>query len=323
MSTALLYAETEPFEDGRLAFLRDVLAGLGQRPRRLDCKYFYDEEGAGLFDAICELPEYYPTRTELAIMRENLDEIAECIGLDTTLIEYGSGNGRKTRLLLRQLDGRCTYVPLDIARQSLEAATRRLQADFPHLRIHPVCADFTQPCALPEPAFDAARRVVFFPGSTIGNFHPAEAERFLRRVRQTCGRNGGLLIGVDLKKDPGLLVPAYNDARGATARFNLNLLARINRELGADFDLDRFTHYAFYNPQAGRIEMHLASLASQIVQVGGRSFRFNLGDTIWTESSYKYTIDEFAAMALHAGLRLDQVWLDDDHLFSVHFYRGL
>jgi len=322
MSLALQYAEFESIEDGRLAFRHDVLAGLGQRPRRLDCKYFYDEEGSCLFDQICDLPEYYPTRTELAIMHENVADICDAVGSECVLIEYGSGSSCKTRLLLEHLRATRAYVPLDIAGEHLEKSAGRLRGDFPAIPIYPVCADFTQPFDLPAPVQNGSRRVVYFPGSTIGNFHPSEAERFLRHIRQVCGRSGGLLIGVDLKKDPGILVPAYNDAAGITARFNLNLLNRINRELEADFDLDQFTHYAFYNPQVGRIEMHLASLAAQAVHVGGRTFRFQIGETIWTESSYKYTIEEFAAMARHAGLLLDQVWTDDNHLFSLQFYRG-
>lgn len=301
----------------RAAFLNDVMQGLGRTPKELPCKYFYDAWGSRLFEEICQLPEYYPTRTELAIMRQAIGEIVEAIGPQSLLIEYGSGSSLKTCLLLDHAPRLAGYIPIDISSAQLALAVRALANLYPRLRIRPLCADYTRPYELPAAAFGAARRVVFFPGSTIGNFSPGQAIHFLRHIAQVCGEGGGLIIGVDLKKDPRLLTAAYNDARGVTAAFNLNLLNRINRELGADFKLDGFAHHAFYNPREGRIEMHLVSLASQVVRLNGAAIPFALGESVWTESSYKYSPEEFANLAASAGWRVQRLWTDPGRLFSI------
>lgn len=299
------------------AFLEDVLAGLKKWPKELPCKYFYDAWGSRLFEEICQLSEYYPTRTELSIMHQAIGEIVEAIGRDSLLIEYGSGNSLKTCLLLDHASDLAGYIPIDISRTQLTRAVGSLANRYPKLRVWPLCADYTQPYKLPPTEAGEARRVVFFPGSTIGNFSPPQGAEFLRHIAEVCGPGGGLLIGVDLKKDPRLLSLAYNDPRGVTAAFNLNLLQRINRELGADFDLDRFSHYAFYNPRAGRIEMHLVSLANQTVHMNGATIPFTLGESIWTESSYKYSVEEFALLAATSGFRTRRVWTDPARLFGI------
>lgn len=306
--------------DGRRTFLRDVHNGLTATPKTLPCKYLYDARGSELFDAICELDEYYPTRTELGIMRERGGEMLDAIGEGSVLIEYGSGSSLKTRLLLERARGLAGYVPIDISGDYLNEVAAGLRHDFPHVPIRPVTADYTRDFELPEPAREARRRVVYFPGSTIGNFEPKAARRFLQRIARVCGEDGGLLIGVDLRKDRAILEPAYDDARGVTAEFNLNLLRRINRELDGEFDLGRFTHRAVYNARASRVEMHLVSRGVQTVRIAGEPYRFADGETIWTESSYKYTLAGFAEMAGTAGLRRRKVWTDADRLFSVQFF---
>jgi dimethylhistidine N-methyltransferase len=298
-------------------FLHDVLAGLSRLDKHLPCKYFYDERGSQLFEQICELPEYYPTRCELAILAAHGADMAARVGPGCVLIEYGSGSSRKTRLLLDQLAGPLTYVPVDISREHLEASARRLAADYPHVRCRAVCADFTCPFHLP--ASTSGRRVVYFSGSTIGNFGPAEATALLRQIARLVGPGGGLLIGVDLKKDRAILEPAYDDAQGVTAAFNLNLLARINRELAGDFVLDRFRHLAFWNEEHGRIEMHLVSLEAQQVNVAGQTFFLARDETICTEYSHKYSLADFAGMARDAGLEVADVWTDEAGLFSVQY----
>ena len=299
-------------------FLDDVLAGLGSSPKALSPKYFYDARGSELFEAICELPEYYPTRTELALMRDCAADMAAQLGEGGLLIEYGSGASVKTEVLLRTLRP-AAYVPIDIAADALQASMVRLAAGFPQLPILAVCADYMQPLRVPElERIEAPRRVIYFPGSTIGNLTPVEAQEFLGRARDLAGAEGAMLIGVDLKKDPDLLHAAYNDAQGVTAEFNLNLLRRINRELAADFDLDQFRHVAFYNTTAGRIEMHLESLREQTVTVSGRTFVFGAGERMHTENSCKYSIGEFQRLAQASGFRPAHVWVDTDRLFAVH-----
>lgn len=304
------------------SFRDEVIWGLDQPRKELPCKFFYDDRGSRLFEEICELEEYYPTRTELGIMKRNVPEIARLLGRDCFLIEYGSGASRKTRLLLDHLESPAAYVPIDISRDILLRSCEALSRRHPDLEIVPVCGDYTRKLSLPTPRHDAARRVVYFPGSTIGNFHPARAETFLRRIRDRCGEGGGLLVGVDLKKDRAVLERAYDDERGVTAAFNRNLLVRINRELDANFDVDRFRHLAYYNESRGRIEMHLVSECEQEVRVGDRSFIFKAGESIHTENSYKYDLDEFAALAALADLSVHKVWTDERSFFSVQYLKA-
>ena len=296
----------------------DVLAGLALPQKSIPPKYFYDEEGCRLFEAICELPEYYPTRTETAILRGNIADIVQFVGPDAELIEYGSGVQAKTRILIQALQTRL-YVPIDIAAETLQASSNELAGRFPFLNIVGICADYARPLALPEfVGVPIQRKLAFFPGSTVGNFTPAEALQFLKNVRRSVGTGGALLIGVDLKKDKATLDAAYADAKGVTAKFNLNLLERINRELGADFQLNRFRHRAFYEPTQGRVEMHLESLYSQIAHVAGRRFDLRPGETIHTEISCKYSIAEFQELGKRAGFSAEKVWTDPEQLFSVH-----
>jgi dimethylhistidine N-methyltransferase len=294
------------------SFRDDVVAGLSAPQKFLSPKYFYDAAGSRLFERICRLPEYYVTRAELALMRRDLAAIARFAGRGCQLIEYGSGEGVKSRLLIRAARP-AVYVPIDISQAALDDAARRLGREFPGLRIHPLLGDFSRPIDIP-----VRRRmpsVVYFPGSTIGNLTPEEAHAFLSMSRGIAAR---MLVGVDLKKDPAVLHAAYNDSRGVTAAFNLNLLQRINRELGANFDLRRWRHYAFYNPAEGRIEMHLVSMGEQKVALGKHRFHFASGETIHTESSYKYSLDGFRELAAKAGFRGAKVWTDRRGLFALH-----
>lgn len=301
-------------------FAEDVLEGLSRPRKSLLPKYFYDAAGSRLFERICRLREYYPTRTELAITRRHLAEIARFAGKGSALLEYGSGEGIKTRLLIAALRPR-RYMPVDISEDALARAVARLARAYPWLRIQPVRGDFSRPLDIP-PLRDGARRVVYFPGSTIGNLPPDEAHAFLTMTRAQVGVRGAMIVGVDLKKDANILHAAYNDARGVTAAFNLNLLARINRELGGNFDLRRFMHYAFYEPSAGRIEMHLVSTEKQAVTIGAHRFTFERGESIHTENSYKYSVAEFQALAARAGFRAAKVWTDPRGWFSVHGLLG-
>lgn len=303
--------------DGQSAALQaELLTGLTARQKYLPAKYLYDERGSQLFDQICELPEYYVTRTEVGILRDCADEIAQLVGPDCVLIELGGGASRKVRLLLDALRPR-RYIGVDIAREFLQQALQRLAQDYTWLTVNPVYADFTQEFHLPP--MPAATRLIFFPGSTIGNFEPPAAVQFLRRLRAQLDAGDGLLIGVDLKKDPQILRRAYNDAAGVTADFNLNLLHRLRNELQADIDPARFRHRAFYNSHLGRIEMHLVSDCEQFVNVQGRRIHFAMDESIHTESSYKYAIDEFHALAREAGYAAVKTWTDQQQLFSVHY----
>ena len=300
-------------------FRTDVLAGLGGPRKSLPCKYFYDARGTELFDAICELGAYYPTRTEIGILQCHAREMAWLIGPRARLVELGSGSSTKTRILLDQLPDLDAYVPVDISPEYLTRATRELQRDYPGLRVVPVAADYTQPFDLPK-GERPSRAVAFFPGSTIGNLEPADARDFLGVVAGLCHGGGGLLIGVDLKKERGMLEAAYDDEDGVTAAFNLNLLTRINRELGADFDLTHFRHRAFYDESEGRIEMQLVSQRRQSVEVGVARFDFEEGEPITTEYSYKYDVGQFASLAKSAGFGCVRVWTDDRRLFSVQYF---
>ncbi len=315
-TSPLMLHDFEPPAD---TFLADVLEGLAEPQKTLPCKYFYDEVGSQLFDAICELDEYYPTRTELAIMEEHASEMATLIGPRSLLIEYGSGSSVKTRWLLDHLHEPAAYVPIDISKDHLLASAQKLAALYPHIEILPVCADFHQTFLIPSSKKKVGCKLVYFPGSTIGNFMPDEAAAFLRSVANNVGSGGALLIGVDLKKDRAILEAAYNDAKRVTARFNLNLLTRINRELGADFELAAFDHVATYNESLGRVESYLVSSCDQSVKLNGTSFTFTKGERIHTENSYKFDVPQFEAFARAAGFDVERVWIDENRLFSVQY----
>lgn len=306
-----------PSEPGFADFRADVLNGLSAAPKRLPCKHFYDRRGSELFDRICELPEYYPTRTELAIMREHAPAIAEAIGPGVALVEYGSGSSTKTRLLLDALIDPMAYVPVDISGEHLHATAQRLAVAYPTIDIAPLAADFTEPLELPALPREPSHAAVYFPGSTIGNFEPAETLALLRQIAGVVDEGGGLVIGIDLQKDLRVLEAAYNDAAGVTAAFNKNLLARINRELDADLDLDAFAHHAAYDERHGRISLSLVSQADQTVSIEGEAFRFAAGEAIHTEHSHKYTVDGFAQLAAEAGFTLRRAWTDERDWFAV------
>ena len=299
------------------AFARDLLGGLGARPKHLPSKYFYDERGSALFERICTLPEYYPTRTEMALLCAHATEIGEIMGPDATLVEFGAGALKKVEVLFDALKRPRAYVPIDISMDFLRAMTIELRRRRPGLDVHPVAADFTKALALPVIG-NGERRVGFFPGSTIGNLEPEDAVGFLRHAAVLL-RGGGMLVGVDLVKDPAILHAAYNDTAGVTEAFNKNILERANSELGADFAADSFAHYAFYAPAHRRIEMHLMSRARQTVRVLGRRFEFTEGETIHTENSHKYTVEGFSALAQRSGFLPARHWVDADRLFSLHW----
>jgi L-histidine Nalpha-methyltransferase len=315
LAHSLLRSDTE--EDARAAFARDVVSGLTASRKTLRPKYFYDEEGSRLFEEITQVPEYYPTRTEIGILEKYGSDIAQLIPAGGALVEFGSGSSVKIRTILRALDKLEVYVPVDISADFLAGEAAELQNDFPRVRVLPVAADFTRPFALPAAA-QKRPRVGFFPGSTIGNFEPGEAENFLRHAARILGNGAHFIVGVDLIKDSGVLHAAYNDAAGVTARFNLNLLARINRELGANFDLAAFEHCALFNDERRRIEMHLVSRARQRVSVCGRKIEFEVGETIHTECSYKYTLSSFGSLARRTGWTPVQSWTDERGYFSIH-----
>ncbi len=302
------------------SFRTAVLDGLGARPKAIPAKYFYDARGAQLFEAICELPEYYLTRTEVALFTRDGDEMARRIGKRAEIVEYGSGGGHKVRLLLDALDDPVAYLSVDLSADHMRAAAEILAADYPGLDVTAVIADYSRPFALPRPRRKALARCGLFTGSSIGNFTPEESVVFLAGASRLLER-GGMLVGVDLKKDARKLHAAYNDDAGVTAEFNLNLLERINRELGGEFERARFAHRAFYDPDLGRIEMHLESLVAQSVRVAGERFEFVAGETIHTENSYKYGVEEFQALARRAGFVPETVWIDDQRLFAIHFLR--
>lgn len=299
----------------------EVLSGLSQTPKTLPPKLFYDSRGAALFDAITHLDEYYLTRTERAILHDNAAAIASEIAAGSVIVEYGSGEAEKIRIILDQMRGRnapAAYVPIDVSSGQLDRIATELGQLYPEIPVIPVAADYTTLVELPLPAsLRRARRVAFFPGSTIGNLHPSEALDFLERMAHGCGRGGAIILGADLRKDPDILHAAYNDREGLTAEFNRNILVHINRELDASFDPERFRHYAFYNPIAGRVEMHLVSLDAQLVSVAGECVRFERGESIWTESSYKYTRRGIEALAREAGLEVIDSWTDPAEAFAV------
>ena len=313
---AAALAKAHRFDEPTTAFAGDVIDDLSQQPKRLSPKYFYDAAGSELFEQITLLPEYYPTRTELGILRDRASEIAAIIPEGAALVEFGAGATTKVRLLLRRCAFRA-YVPVDISGDFLKAQADALRKDFPALSVYPVAADFTAPFALPDEV-KAMPKVGFFPGSTLGNFEPHEACAFLRSAREILGKDARMIIGVDLEKDERVLYDAYNDAAGVTARFNLNVLVRINRELGGNFDTNAFMHRAIYNRDRHRIEMHLIAKKAQTVRVLGRSYSFRAGETIHTESSYKYSLERFAALAQGSGWTPRESWTDPAGMFSVH-----
>ena len=304
-------------------FRTDVLRGLSSAPKSLACKYLYDERGSQLFDRICELDEYYPTRTELAILRESAAEIVQLLGDQVRLVEFGSGSSHKTRVLLDHARKLTRYMPVDISGDYLEKVAATLRKRYPRLQIEPVVADFTHLAQLPDDAQQHERTVVFFPGSTIGNFTPHEAAHLLRNIHSLCGPDGGLLIGIDLQKSHALLEAAYDDAEGVTAEFTLNLLRRINRELDADFQLDQFAHQANYNPLDGRIEISLVSQIAQRVAVAGQAISLSKAESIHVEYSYKYQIHEFARFARRAGWQLNCQWTDAKDFFAVLYFHAV
>jgi len=301
-------------------FRAELTAGLAKSPRFLPCKYFYDERGSELFSKICEQPEYYITRTELRILGDHAKEMADAVGPRIELIGFGTGAGTKTRLLIAELEDPVAYVPVDIAKDQLVESSASFARDFPRMDILPVCADYLQPLVLPTPLRASDRRVVYFPGSTIGNFEPQDAEIFLQRIAKICERGGALLIGVDLQKDPEIIERAYNDAAGVTAQFNLNLLARANRELGANFQLDRWKHVAIYDAEIGRIEMHLVSEIEQTATFASKTFSFRKGEHVVTEYSYKYSPESFIKLARRVGMKFDRMWSDEARLFGVFLF---
>lgn len=299
----------------------DVLAGLSGTPKRLPSKYFYDRRGSELFEQITLQPEYYLTRVELALLADCSADIARAVGAAAHVVEYGSGSGRKTRLLLDALDDPVAYTPVEISRSALLGSVERLDREFGAVEILPVCGDFTEPVPLPRPSREAQRVLVFFPGSTLGNFTDADAVHLLQAMRQTMGAQGSALVGIDLQKSPDIIEAAYNDAAGVTADFTLNLLARLNRDIGSDFDLDAFSHRAIYVPEAGRIETFLDSHCDQMVTVAGRRFHFAAGEAMQVEYSHKYTDAGFAALAGQAGLRVERRWNDGRDLFGLRLLK--
>jgi L-histidine Nalpha-methyltransferase len=304
-----LSATPDEFRDALLSGLRSV-------PKSIPCKFFYDSEGSRLFEQICDLPEYYPTRTEISLLRAHSAEIAALAGPNVEIMEFGAGAGEKIRIVLDALESPRAYIPVDVSDFWLTSAAERLASAYPRIAIYPVTADFGS--RLRWPFASTARRIGFFPGSTIGNFTPVEAREFLSTTARLL-RGGALLIGVDLVKDPAILHAAYNDPAGVTAAFNRNLLARANRELGADFDVMGFSHYAFYNPGEQRIEMHLISNVRQSAILSGRPIHFAKGEALLTEYSYKYNVEEFQELAASAGFAPRALWCDSDRLFSMHW----
>ena len=318
LSRPRLHVEAGDAGAAASTFAAEMRACLSSRPRRISPKWFYDERGSRLFDAICELPEYYPTRTELSILANNASEISAHMGACAEIVEFGAGSLRKVRLLLDAMERPARYLPIDISGEHMARCAAELQRDYPGLEVQPVIADYTQRLLLPAVLPGAGRRVGFFPGSTIGNFTPEEALHFLVVAGQVL-RGGALLLGADLVKDPAVLHAAYNDAQGVTAQFNLNLLERANRELGTAFDVSKFWHSAFYNAPLSRIEMHLVSTARQEVAWGADRFAFDEGEAIHTENSYKFTVEALHALAVRAGFRPGPVWTDAARMFSVHW----
>jgi len=317
VSRAARQVELIDFEPAPTDFAAEAIHGLGSEPKTLPCKLFYDKRGSELFERICSLPEYYPTRTEIGIMRRYRDDIVASLGSRIQLVELGSGSSLKTQILLDALVAPASYVPVDISRDHLWESAERIQAAYPELPVQAVCADYMESFEVPAPARPAERRGVFFPGSTIGNFHEPDARQFLGRIADLVGPGGGLLIGVDLRKAPATLVAAYDDSQGVTAEFNLNLLYRLNREADSDFVVEQFDHRSVWNDAMGRVEMHLVSRVEQNVRIAGEIFHLDAGEPIRTECAYKYELRQFADLAERFEVR--QVWVDDRQRFSVQY----
>lgn len=313
------FTQFETLTSDQQTMLDDVLSGLSEKQKNIPSKYFYDEEGSRIFDEITELEEYYPTRTEAGIMTDSGHEMAEALGENVLLVEYGSGSSIKTRALLDRLSAMAAYVPVDISGDYLFQVAAGLQADYPNVNVLPVVADFTEPFSLPKQPEDDQRVIAYFPGSTIGNFTRPDARRILSQMADLCGPTGGILIGVDLLKSRETLIAAYDDSPGVTARFNLNLLHRLNNELGADFVVDQFRHEAVFNVDESRIEIYLVSERAQVVCLDGERFHFESEETILTEYSHKYTLEAFDTLAADAGLETKHVWTDPKSLFSVQY----
>jgi dimethylhistidine N-methyltransferase len=301
------------------AEMSEIIDGLSAEQKTISPKYFYDERGSQLFDQITRLPEYYLTNTELGIMRDNIDEIASMVGKQASLIEFGSGSSLKTRVLLEHLSELAAYVPVDISDEHLHTSASEIRSEFPHIDVLPVVADFTKHFDLPTPMVMPIRNVVYFPGSTIGNFEHDEAMELLRVMYDEAGKNGALLIGVDLQKDPKLIEDAYNDDAGITAKFNLNMLQHLNRDYGANFDVTEFEHSANYDEKEGRVVIELVSQTDQTFEIADTAFEIADGEAILTEYSHKYSLAGFAAMASAAGFTVEKVWTDSERLFSVQF----
>jgi dimethylhistidine N-methyltransferase len=300
--------------------LSEVLKGLKLPHKQLPSKLFYDEKGSELFNKICELPEYYPTRTEMKIMIGNIEEMSKLLGEGTLLIELGSGSSQKIRLLLEHIPGLAGYIPIDISAKHLQQSAETLQSEYPNIDIYPLVADYTKDFELPEINKSHDHKAVYYPGSTIGNFHPTQAKFFLERIAQLCKPNGGLIIGVDLIKDVQTLEDAYNDKEGVTAEFNLNILQHINNEINSDFDLNKFRHFACFNSDLSRIEMHLVVKETHSVNINRTTIYFEKNETILTEYSYKYTLDSFAELASDC-FDVKRVWTDEEQLFSIQYLR--
>ncbi|MCH8100042.1 MAG: L-histidine N(alpha)-methyltransferase [Proteobacteria bacterium] len=301
------------------AELREIVDGLAGEVKKISPKYFYDQRGSQLFDEITRLPEYYLTATELGIMRDNMDEICALVGKRASLIEFGSGSSLKTRLLLDHLSALAAYVPVDISGDYLHACAAQIRDEYPHVDVLPVVADFTQHFQLPSPAITPVRNIVYFPGSTIGNFEHDAALELLRVMHHEAGENGALLIGVDLQKDPKLIERAYNDSAGVTAEFNLNMLQHLNRDYGATFDVTEFVHSANYDQDNGRVVIELVSQVEQTFAIGNTEFNLANGEAILTEYSHKYTIEGFADMVEQVGFSVAKVWTDTQCMFSVQY----
>ncbi len=315
-----LFLDLEPKTN---SFFDDAIHGLTQTSKSLPSKYFYDLKGSVLFDQICELPEYYPTRTELGILQEHMSHITQTLGESVILVEYGSGSSLKTQLLLKSIPDVEAYVPIDISREHLLSASEQTRMNYPNLTVLPVCADYSQQISLNLSPTPGTRVGVFFPGSTIGNFSTDHAISFLKRIHHLVGLNGGLLVGVDLLKDSSVLEAAYNDSQGVTAAFNLNMLNHANEKIGAGFDLSGFKHVAFFNSEESRIEMHLEVLRDQQIQIRDTTIHFQKGETILTEYSHKYSLEHFSETAAAAGFKVEQVCTDDQNYFSVQYLRAV